>query len=505
MGFHKLSIKSFIFLIIPVVTAFIAVHVRSVTTPYFLLNYDPDYAYLFNGLSILDFLAPAHIDHPGTPVQILAAIVVKLFHPFESTAYIIKSVINDPEPYLFSINNVLIALNVIALVTVGIIFHQKTNRIDLGLLVQLSPILFSTTIISLGRVTPEPLLLCISTILTGLIGFTLSTHQETESPKLVKAFGWASGLGITTKLTFLPIIFLPLALFRSIPILKLYLRYLCLASLAFTSVFILHPKHYYSFVRWTFDLFMGTGIYGQGERTIIEPQKFLADLFRVALDQPLYLFIIALALVAFFANFRGIREFHKQSFLLLGLITIHLMAICIVAKHPQSMRYLIPSLGLSGVTLVIAILALESAFRNFKSSKWLLQTFSIAAGVAMAAFSASQIPPLTDELQTRAREFGLEIAKRNMIVEEKYPHCILAHQDSATKTFGVFFGLQWSRQSAATKEFLDTLPKATQSFSYDPNQKIFFNFRGDRIPLEEIKKQPLCIIRLTYSGSIELL
>ena len=32
---------------------------------------DPDYGYLLNGLNILHFHSPGHIDHPGTPLHVL--------------------------------------------------------------------------------------------------------------------------------------------------------------------------------------------------------------------------------------------------------------------------------------------------------------------------------------------------------------------------------------------------------------------------------------------------
>lgn len=36
---------------------------------------DPDYAYLLNGINILRWHAPAQIDHPGTPVQLIAGLI----------------------------------------------------------------------------------------------------------------------------------------------------------------------------------------------------------------------------------------------------------------------------------------------------------------------------------------------------------------------------------------------------------------------------------------------
>src|SRR6185436_2402465 len=53
--------------------------IRSVMGPYFFPeNLDPDYAYFFNSLNLAVSQSPAHIDHPGTTVQLLGALIIKL-------------------------------------------------------------------------------------------------------------------------------------------------------------------------------------------------------------------------------------------------------------------------------------------------------------------------------------------------------------------------------------------------------------------------------------------
>ena len=45
---------------------------------------DPDYAYFFNGLEILDLHPPSYYDHPGTPVEMLAAVIPEITRPRKS-------------------------------------------------------------------------------------------------------------------------------------------------------------------------------------------------------------------------------------------------------------------------------------------------------------------------------------------------------------------------------------------------------------------------------------
>ena len=65
---------------------FEAWHIGSLIGPF---RGDPDYPYLFGGLSLLNFYTPGFVDHPGTPVQLVIAAIALLvwlarlpFHPF---------------------------------------------------------------------------------------------------------------------------------------------------------------------------------------------------------------------------------------------------------------------------------------------------------------------------------------------------------------------------------------------------------------------------------------
>ena len=77
-------------------------------------NSDPAYAYLFNGLLLLDRHSPTHIDHPGTPVQMLIAVLVYLqwfYLKLVGTVNpdVVVAVMGAPEQYLLFISRVLLA------------------------------------------------------------------------------------------------------------------------------------------------------------------------------------------------------------------------------------------------------------------------------------------------------------------------------------------------------------------------------------------------------------
>ena len=74
---------------------------------------DPAYQYLFAGVDILQGHAPAHTDHPGTPVQSLIALTILLVWSIWrlvglSGQGIFESVLSSPELYMASVSVILL-------------------------------------------------------------------------------------------------------------------------------------------------------------------------------------------------------------------------------------------------------------------------------------------------------------------------------------------------------------------------------------------------------------
>jgi len=63
----------------------------------------PDYPYLFNSLSLAYYYGDiGHTDHPGTPVQFLGAVIIKLTYWFQnSPENLIIHILKNPELYLY--------------------------------------------------------------------------------------------------------------------------------------------------------------------------------------------------------------------------------------------------------------------------------------------------------------------------------------------------------------------------------------------------------------------
>jgi hypothetical protein len=176
---------------------------------------DPDYAYFFNGLEILDLHPPSYYDHPGTPVEMLAALAILvtwlLRLPVDG-ASILASAVARPELYLNVINAALVSAAAGALLWFGQRCWRATASRTVALAGQCSIFLSFPALTALNRVTSEPLLVAASFALAAFAAPIL-LGQAPGDRRAARILGALLGFAIATKYTALPllaaILFLP--------------------------------------------------------------------------------------------------------------------------------------------------------------------------------------------------------------------------------------------------------------------------------------------------------
>ena len=487
-----------VLLVVPIATIAVGLLVREYTTPYYIFHHDPDYAYLFNGISILNFVAPAHIDHPGTPLQVFMAVLLKLMHPLENVSAIIWDVLQDPEKHLVAASNVILIIVAAAVFAAGAYVHMATGEVAPALMVQLPPLVFAVLIHSLPRVTPEPLLLIISMVFAMLLAALVWNRRSPKPTGHVRALGLVSGLGMATKLTFLPVLAVPVFVYRAWVDRKRFLKFVLIGFVVATLPMLLRFPllvEYRGLGRWIFNLFVGAGIYGQGPKTIIDVHTYTTNLWRIVLDQPLYLLIVgtatAVLLIGLWKSRRDRGGADSTALrVLAGLVAMHLTMIAMLAKHYQDARYLAATLGLAGFTIALAY---TLAARWWSASRWFKPVcLSIMAGAALVlAVPAWKALPA---LERGGAERKAWLAAVDETVRSGFSQCARIDQDSATKEFALFFGLQWSRKSTTTKLIRDRYFEDKMLFTYDPGARLFLTMQQQAIPLEQIKQQAPCVI-----------
>ena len=183
-------------------------------------DYDPAYTYLFNGLNILKFATPGHVDHPGTPLQVLSGLIIlakwSTMHLFGLTNLgLTQSVLNNPEDYIAPVCFVLLLLNSLAVWFLGHRLFVATKSLLLALVSQTTPFLFEILAPRLVYLSPEALLFGVTTLLLAVLVpeiFRTSNQDRSNGTTSAILAGILCGVGLAVKITFLPVLSLLLVL-----------------------------------------------------------------------------------------------------------------------------------------------------------------------------------------------------------------------------------------------------------------------------------------------------
>ncbi|HEY9624221.1 MAG TPA: hypothetical protein V6C78_27935 [Crinalium sp.] len=179
--------------------------------PYYWTPNQDDYAYLLDSLNLVNSNPATIFQDPGIPVQILGAATILIAYPIQAllhqtTGSLNESVLAHPELYLSFINDAFLGVTAIALLAVGIISVWLTKNSLFSLILQSTPLIVAVSILKNdpSRISPESLILCISQLLVIWLIVYLYRDKVERSPWFAACFGLIFGLGLATKLFFLP-------------------------------------------------------------------------------------------------------------------------------------------------------------------------------------------------------------------------------------------------------------------------------------------------------------
>lgn len=304
-------------------------------------NLDPDYSYLCNSLNIATGRGPQHADHPGTALQVLGAVVIKLAHPFANSAQTIAAVLKAPERHLHGINLVLAWSYAAGLALVGIVVWQRTGDWLAALLLQAGPFMLGDQFRVVARVSAEPLLLMVGVLMMTLL--FLNARAEGSGLRMSCGLGFLAALGTVTKLNFFPMALVPLAGLRTRKQHALYL----LSAVVFGCLWLIPAMGRGSYLgRWVKGLASKQGDYGSGESGLVPPE-YLSNLLRLLTENPWLCLLLGVSWLAVHYGWRRRGEASPQArrwlLLLAGLALGQSLQTLTVAKYAQ-WRYLLPAL-----------------------------------------------------------------------------------------------------------------------------------------------------------------
>jgi len=422
---------------------------------------DPDYIYLLSGLQILNFVSPHYYTHPGTPVEMIAALVMlgawllRMARGAPSDA-----VLADPEFYLGA-NSLLFMLAIgVSLVVFAIRLRRFAGAVP-AIAGALSLFLFLPAFLALHRVTPEPLLLAASLVLAALIApFAFAPRGENRRDAL--AIGATIGFCLALKATAAPLLILILVLRAP------RLRLTALAAAVVAAIVFTLPvaPHYGEMLLWYVGLFTHQGGYGSGAAGLPPLSQLWSDAIGMMAAMPETFLCLALCLVIL-AGQRKLRRAEPGRRVLVictVLVAIDLLA---VLKQPEP-RYTVPA---------VAFLCLANAI----AAKTWLDRFKPAAWAGASAVALLAVLGFWRE-QGRLENLAAERAPGQALLQKTAATgCYLMPYYSVnTVAFNLFFGDAWNGFM-----FRGALARLYPQFmTFDGNHHVFPTFGGDLTPAQ---------------------
>ncbi|MEO8211090.1 MAG: hypothetical protein ABI840_11075 [bacterium] len=394
-------------------------------------NYDPSYPYLINSLNLAQFngFGVGLIAHPGTTVQEIGAVVLLIYHSFQAENNdLVRDVFNDPEFYLNKIFKTFLLMNTAAIFLLGYLIFKRTKSLATAVFLQLSPFSFYSDDIffQMTNVSVEPMLVFIILLLiTAIFIFLNNNGADRKSLNYSIVFGVLCGLGMVTKISFLPVMMIPFLLikeikFRVIFILISILTFLIFVFPAFSA------ENADGFSVWIKDLVTHSGKYGKGSEDFVQTSVYLSNI-KTIFSQNLffslsYISLISILIFQFFKKHKSQIRSNKYFSLIAGIFIAMSLLILMVAKH-FSLYYMIPAYMFSLLALFAVSSLIISLYPEFLKHKNKSYFYYAVIGIVLV-FSIFQVRKIYKETKyaVGARNDARVIIKS---LEENYGNSIV--------------------------------------------------------------------------------
>ncbi len=465
--------------ILPLIYALLSYLFYSQTKYIYTTNPDPAYVYLLNGTNLAGGnLEIGHFDHPGTPVQLLAAVIIFLTSLFLGHGAVYESVLSNPEMYLAVCAFVLISLMLFSVYKSGALVYRHTGNIIQALFFQLLPIVSYTAIHHFILLKPEVLIVIILNYYCAYLWVLFYYRSQDPDNDFSKKnqllfFSFITALLITAKINCIPFLLIPFFVIRkfSRKIIYLILTFIFMLAL----VFPIWPKLPLMF-KWMSALVMHSGTYGTGTAEITNFGTFKYNLTSLFEQEYFFMAGYLLITIAFVTGLFS-KKIKGSGYYSLGAILWLVITIMVVitAKH-YKYYYLIPG----SMLLIPAFMAFFVSFLNEKTdSKMRLTAFILIAGwLCYHAFVSATV-----------FKNGNTVVKtiENKSTFDSLPRIITTgSENSAFIESAIHFGVSYSGNCQTRYySFLQKLYPRTYFFLIGEN---VLNFWGQPLDLSELAK-----------------
>ncbi|MBF0483294.1 MAG: hypothetical protein HQL25_01175 [Candidatus Omnitrophica bacterium] len=479
----RIICKYWFVFVIPTIMAGLLVLLKISSGPYWQ-NVDPSYAYLFNSLNLVKGLASHEFFHPGTTVQILALWIFKIMNLGHTNADIVNRVLSAPEYYLNLINIfMVVSFCLLSAAFAAYVFRKTTDWIA-AVLTQI-PLLAFLVLKSFDsgfpiptvvvNVSPDPMLICVGIIYNWLLLNLYFSKTGREEFWTVFWLGIIGGMGLATRLTFFPLLIVPLILISWRK--KSVFIVLCVASFVAFTLPVL--KEYRTLWYWINALSFHTGVYASGKNGFIDFSSFFINLKIMFIRY--WFFMLFGCLVWVWSSWKIFkRDKAKGIFFLWSISFSVLLQFMMVAKH-FSHHYMLIGISLFSSLLFLYYLTQMAKYKIGK----------VIAGVFIVIFSIFFIVQ-SFIYSNKAAVMNKEILEFRQNINSKYDKCVsLGYygQPVLNPEYALFFGNFFSGLSL--KEELSKIYPKYLYFNRDYYR--IYNFK-DVVFADDLLPQVPCVI-----------
>jgi len=227
---------NFLIYIIPALYLLLGFYFRQVFGDLSLRSVDPEYIHFISALCVsTGKFSQANIDQPASVLQLLLAVVFRVVYFFRGNGLpYFQDVISHSDLYLSVGNLVITTIIAVSLLWAGKAVKNITHNFIYALAIQTSPFLLNIWYDLTGRVYSELLFIVPVLILQVMLLREIYPQNENYKPRIF-LYGFAVALGMSLKMTFLPFLFLPLFLIKSIRDKLKYLFYTIILLFSYFS------------------------------------------------------------------------------------------------------------------------------------------------------------------------------------------------------------------------------------------------------------------------------
>ncbi|HYZ74869.1 MAG TPA: hypothetical protein VE641_17450 [Chthoniobacterales bacterium] len=454
-------VSGFLFLLIPVTFLVTVRQLTKAKGPQWLpFTFENPYNYLFNSLLLLKGQAPYSIDHPGTTTQVLGAIILRA-SSLASNDDLIKKVLQQPEHYIRILHWALLIFTVLVLWLVPWLTAGASGSRIIGLLIQ-APSLFFGTLLWYGILFGPDLMLvpfsvtavCCCTLLVILSRFedhsfllgigggsaASSSPRRVRTPAIAAVTGLVCALGIATKLTFFPLIFISMLCCRSRRnLLAFAISFIVGLAFAFLPIY----SQLSRLLTWTFNLGIHSGRYDTGSIGLPPSGVYIDSLLNLVQTEPLVIVIPIVATIVLLSfsilSRSGPHPNKVARNTALVLLLIQVISVFLIAKE-MGIHYLIPLSLTTGLNLVLLFQACREIDRpNFrKAIGWITLVALLAfGGVSFVEGTLDRYEGLTEDRRDLVRLYrhAEEVTRNDVRVDYFF---------SDSPTYPLCYGNDWA-------------------------------------------------------------